>query len=213
MERTHRWSLRALEAFKLSSDETQAILGIVQGGAYRDLRVESSRFIASHDFDGYAIGGSLGRSKNEMHEVLEWTVPFLQENKPRHLLGVGEIEDIFQVVTQGIDLFDCVLPTRMARTGTFFAREQGRFRMHILNARFKEAPRPIDEGCNCYTCRCYSRAYLRHLFMAREVLGMRLATIHNLCFLESLMRQIRSAIKEGMLEKLRREWVKANGEG
>ena len=212
MERTHRWSLRALEAFKLSSDDTQTILGIVQGGAYRDLREESSRFIASHDFDGYAIGGSLGRSKNEMHEVLEWTIPFLQENKPRHLLGVGEIEDIFEVVTRGIDLFDCVLPTRMAHTGTFFAREQGRFRMHILNARFKDDPRPIDEGCNCYTCRYYPRAYLRHLFMAKEVLGMRLATIHNLCFLESLMRRIRSAIKEGRLAELRREWVKANGE-
>ena len=208
MERTHRWSLRALEVFQLTSEGTQAILGIVQGGAYRDLREESSRFIASHDFDGYAIGGSLGRSKNEMHEVLEWTIPFLQENKPRHLLGIGEIEDIFEVVTRGMDLFDCVLPTRMARTGTFFAEKEDRFRIHILNAQFKDDPRPIDEGCDCYTCRYYSRAYLRHLFTAKEVLGMRLATIHNLYFLESLMHRIRSAITDGRFAELRGEWLK-----
>jgi queuine tRNA-ribosyltransferase len=208
MERTHRWALRALEAFKLSSDDTQAILGIVQGGAYRDLREESSRFIASHKFDGYAIGGSLGRSKSEMHEVLEWTIPFLQDNKPRHLLGIGEIEDIFEVVKRGMDLFDCVLPTRMARTGTFFVKKEDRFRIHILNAQFKDDPRPIDEGCNCDTCRHYTRAYLRHLFMAKEVLGMRLATIHNLYFLESLMHRIRSAIKDGRFAELRGEWLK-----
>ena len=206
MERTHRWAIRALEVFQLRSDRTQAIFGIVQGGAYRDLREESSRFISGQDFDGYAIGGSLGRSKMEMHQVLEWTIPFLPWGKPRHLLGIGEIEDIFQVVKRGIDLFDCVLPTRMARTGTFFAKEEDRFRMHIRNARFKDDPRPIEEGCNCDTCRNYSRGYLRHLFMAREVLGMRLGSMHNLYFLESLMHQIRSAIKEGRLEELTREW-------
>jgi len=206
MERTHRWALRALEVFQLTSDRTQAVFGIVQGGAHRDLREESSRFISGQDFDGYAIGGSLGRSKMEMHQVLEWTIPLLPQDKPRHLLGVGEIEDIFQVVRQGIDLFDCVLPTRMARTGTFFAKKGDRFRMHIRNARFKDDPYAIEEGCNCYTCRNYSRGYLRHLFMAREVLGMRLASIHNLYFLEFLMQQIRSAIKEGRLGELTREW-------
>jgi len=207
MERTHRWALRALEVFQLTSDRSQAILGIVQGGAYRDLREQSSRFISGQDFDGYAIGGSLGRSKDEMHWVLEWTVPLLPQDKPRHLLGVGEIEDIFHVVRQGIDLFDCVLPTRLARTGTFFAKDEDRFRMHIRNARFKDDPRPIEEGCNCYTCRNYARGYLRHLLMAKEVLGMHLASIHNLYFMESLMHQIRSAIKEGRLEELTREWL------
>lgn len=206
MERTHRWAIRAFEAFQLTSDRNQAIFGIVQGGAYRDLREESARFISGQDFDGYAIGGSLGRSKMEMHQVLEWTIPFLPWGKPRHLLGIGEIADIFQVVKRGIDLFDCVLPTRMARTGTFFAKEEDRFRMHIRNARFKDDPRPIEEGCNCYTCRNYSRGYLRHLFMAREVLGMRLGSMHNLYFLESLMHQIRSAIKEERLEELMRDW-------
>ena len=206
MERTHRWAIRAFEASQLTSDRNQAIFGIVQGGAYRDLREESSRFISGQDFDGYAIGGSLGRSKMEMHQVLEWTIPFLPWGKPRHLLGIGEIADIFQVVRRGIDVFDCVLPTRMTRTGTFFAKEEDRFRMHIRNARFKDDPRPIEEGCNCYTCRNYSRGYLRHLFMAREVLGMRLGSMHNLYFLESLMHQIRSAIKEERLEELMRDW-------
>ena len=210
MERTHRWATRALEVFRHTSDSTQAILGIVQGGAYRDLREESASFIAGLGFDGYAIGGSLGRSKEEMYQVLEWTIPFLPQDKPRHLLGVGEIEDIFQVVRRGIDLFDCILPTRMAQTGTFFAKKEDRFRIHILNARFKDDLRPIELGCNCYTCRNYSRAYLRHLFMAKEILAMRLTTIHNLHFLESLMRQIRSAIKQRRLAELWREWVIPN---
>jgi len=213
MERTHRWALRALETFRLTSDNTQAILGIVQGGAYRDLREESSQLISAQDFDGYAIGGSLGRSKNEMHRVLEWTIPLLPEDKPRHLLGVGEIEDIFQVVKRGIDLFDCVLPTKIAHTGTFFVKKTDRLRIHILNAQFKDDPRPIEARCRCYTCRNYSRAYLRHLFMAREILGMRLASIHNLYFLESLMHRIRSAIKETRLAELEGEWLSPKDAG
>lgn len=207
MERTHRWAVRALVEFQRTCDNSQALLGIVQGGAYRDLRQESATFIADQGFDGYAIGGSLGRSKEEMHQVLEWTLPILPQDKPRHLLGIGEIEDIFEVVKRGFDLFDCVAPTRMARTGTLFAKEAERFRIHILNAQFRDDLRPIDEGCNCYTCSNYSRAYLRHLFVAKELLAIRLATIHNLYFLESLMRQIRTAIREGRLATLSREWL------
>ena len=207
MERTHRWAVRALEEFQRTSDKGQALFGIVQGGAYQDLREESASFIAAQNFDGYAIGGSLGRSKEEMYRVLEWTTPLLPQDKPRHLLGIGEIEDIFEVVKRGVDLFDCVLPTRIARTGTLFAKEAERFRIHILNAQFKDDPRPIEESCNCYTCRNHSRGYLRHLFMARELLAIRLATIHNLHFLESLMRQIRSAIKEGGFSELMKEWL------
>jgi len=207
MERTHRWAVRALVEFQRTCDNSQALLGIVQGGAYRDLRQESATFIAEQGFDGYAIGGSLGKSKEEMYQVLEWTLPILPQDKPRHLLGIGEIEDIFEVVKRGFDLFDCVAPTRMARTGTLFAKEAERFRIHILNAQFRDDPRPIDEGCNCYTCSNYSRAYLRHLFVAKELLAVRLATIHNLYFLESLMRQIRTAIREGRLAALRREWL------
>jgi queuine tRNA-ribosyltransferase len=206
MERTHRWAVRALEEFG-GFERGQALLGIVQGGAYRDLREESAEFIGAQWFHGYAIGGSLGKSKNDMYQVLEWTIPLLPRDKPRHLLGIGEIEDIFEVVSRGIDLFDCVTPTRMARTGTLFARSAERFRIHILNAKFRDDPRPIDEECSCDTCRTYSRAYLRHLFIAKELLAIRLATIHNLHFLESLMVEIRNAIKEQRLSVLWEEWL------
>ena len=206
MERTHRWALRSLDIFHRTSDKRQALFGIVQGGAYRDLREESASFIADQDFQGYAIGGSLGRSKDDMYNVMKWTAPFLPKDKPRHLLGIGEIDDIFEAVKCGIDLFDCVAPTRMARTGTLFNRSAERFRIHILNAQFKDDPRPIEERCNCYTCRNHSRAYLRHLFVARELLAVYLATIHNLYFIESLMQEIRSAIREERLAKLKNEW-------
>jgi queuine tRNA-ribosyltransferase len=207
MGRTHRWAIRALREFQRASDKSQAIFGIVQGGAYQDLREQSATFLGKLDFDGYAIGGSLGNSKKEMCQVLEWSIPPLPQDKPRHILGIGEVEDIFQVVKHGIDLFDCILPTRMARTGTLFAKETKRFRIHILNAQFKDDSRPIDEGCECYTCCNYSRAYLRHLFMAKELLAIRLATIHNLHFLESLMCQIRAAIRQRRLSALAKEWV------
>lgn len=207
MERTHRWALRALGEFRRNSDKRQALMGIVQGGAYRDLRQQSATFIADKDFDGYAVGGSLGRSKDEMHRVLEWTIPLLPQDKPRHLLGIGEVEDIFEVVKRGIDLFDCVAPTRMGRTGTLFVKGAKRFRIHILNERFEDDLRPIEEGCGCHTCCNYSRAYLRHLFVARELLAIRLASIHNLYFLESMMQQIRAAIRKKRLAALRKEWL------
>jgi queuine tRNA-ribosyltransferase/7-cyano-7-deazaguanine tRNA-ribosyltransferase len=207
MERTHRWAVRAWSEFLSTSARSQSLWGIVQGGAYRDLREESTTFIADQNFDGYAVGGSLGKSKEEMHQVLEWTVPLLPQDKPRHLLGIGEIEDIFEVVKRGIDLFDCVAPTRMARTGTLFVRETERFRIHILNARFKDDPRPIDERCNCYTCCTYSRAYLRHLFLAKEPSAVRLATIHNLYFLEYLMGEIRIAIRDKRFAALSSKWL------
>lgn len=206
MKRTHHWAIRALEEFRRTSHKNQALLGVVQGGAYRVLREESATFIANQNFDGYAIGGSLGRSKDDMHQVLEWTIPLLPQNRPRHLLGIGTIEDIFAVVERGIDLFDCIAPTKMAGTGTFFAKALEGFRIHILNEQFKDDSRPIEEGCKCPTCCNYSRAYLRHLFLAKELLGIRLATIHNLYFLESLMRQIRAAIKEKRLSVISREW-------
>jgi queuine tRNA-ribosyltransferase/7-cyano-7-deazaguanine tRNA-ribosyltransferase len=207
MNRTHRWAVRALREYQPTSDGSQALMGIVQGGAYRDLREESAAFVSDLGFDGYAIGGSLGRSRQDMVQVLEWTIPLLQQDKPRHLLGIGEIEDIFEVVSRGIDLFDCITPTRMAHTGTLFVKSAERYRIHILNARFKDDPRPVEERCNCHTCRNHSRAYLRHLFAAKEPLAIRLATIHNLHFMESLMSQIRFAIKQRGLESLRREWL------
>ena len=206
MERTHRWAIRALKEFKRDSFKRQALFGIIQGGAYQDLRKKSAWFISGHDFDGYAIGGSLGKSPNEMYQVVEWTIPFLPQEKSRHLLGIGEIEDIFEVVQRGVDLFDCVLPTRLARTGTLFTKEGERFRVHIRNAQYANDSRPIEQGCDCYTCCNFSRAYLRHLFMANELLAIQLASIHNLYFLESLMRRIRNAIKEKRFGELKEGW-------
>jgi queuine tRNA-ribosyltransferase/7-cyano-7-deazaguanine tRNA-ribosyltransferase len=206
MDRTHRWAVRALDEFQRHSDKRQALFGIVQGGAFEDLRRESASFTAEKEFDGFAIGGSLGESTGEMHQVLEWTIPLLPQDSPRHLLGIGDIENIFEVVKRGIDMFDCAAPTRMARTGTMFVRDAARFRIHILNAKFRDDPRPVDEACDCYVCSNYSRAYVRHLFAAKELTAFRLASIHNIHFLESLMRRIRAAIKEGRLAELEADW-------
>ena len=158
------------------------------------------------DFDGFGIGGSVGRSKEDLYKVLDWTIPLLPEEKPRHLLGIGEIEDIFHAVARGVDLFDCVAPTRMARNGALWVKDAENFRINITNAIYKTDPRPIAEHCECYTCQNFSRAYLHHLFIAKEILTMRLATIHNLHFLESLMREIRRAIQESALIELAATW-------
>jgi queuine tRNA-ribosyltransferase len=207
MRRTHDWAVRSLREFESSANKGQALFGIVQGGAFEDLRKESASFFAARDFDGYAIGGSLGRSKQDMHHVLKWVIPLLPQDKTRHLLGIGEIEDIFEIVSRGIDLFDCVLPTKLARTGTLFVKEAHRFRIHILNARFRDDPLPVDARCDCPTCSNYSRAYLRHLFLTKEALAVSLATVHNVYFMESLMRQIRCAIKEQRFDALKNEWL------
>ncbi|MBI1741507.1 tRNA guanosine(34) transglycosylase Tgt [Candidatus Acetothermia bacterium] len=211
MERTHRWAKRALDAFRGKSAQAspQAIYGIVQGGAYQDLRFESAKFIANLKFDGIAIGGSLGKSKREMHQVLEWTMPLLPPEKPVHLLGIGTIEDIFEAVERGIDTFDCVAPTRQGRTGWLLCRESEDFQLNIYNSQHRQDSNPIDPSCDCYTCQHHSRAYLQHLFKAREPLAMRLATLHNLRFLEKLMEEIRAAIANGTLKELKNEWLKA----
>ncbi len=212
MERTHRWANRALLAFEQTSSDIfsnprQLLYGIVQGGAYEQLRCESARIIGSLPFDGFAIGGSLGRSKEDMHSVLDWTIPQLPEEKGRHLLGIGQIEDIFAAVKRGIDTFDCAAPTRIARNGTVFVKGAPRHRINLRNARFRDDSRPVDEACDCLTCRHHSRAYLRHLHLAGELSYYRLATIHNLRFLVCLMRDIRGAIAEGNLQELEHEWL------
>ena len=196
-ERTHRWALRCLDA-KRRPD--QALFGIVQGGAYPDLREESARFIGSLPFQGFAIGGSLGRSKADMHHVLEWVTPLLPEDRPRHLLGIGEPEDLFECVERGVDMFDCVAPTRLGRHGVLYTSDG---RLGIRNASYRADSRPPEPGCQCYTCRHFSRAYLRHLFVAEELLGYRLATIHNLHFILSLVRAIRQSVCDGTLQDLR----------
>jgi queuine tRNA-ribosyltransferase/7-cyano-7-deazaguanine tRNA-ribosyltransferase len=201
MERTHRWADRCLAA-RTRSD--QALFGIVQGGAYRALREESAGFIASRPFEGFAVGGSLGKSKHDMHAILDWTVPLLPEDRPRHLLGIGEPEDLFEAVARGIDMFDCVSPTRYARHGVLYTRNG---KLNITNARFREDPEPVEQDCSCTTCARFSRAYLRHLFVSEELLSYRLATIHNLHFIYALMRQIRGAVRDGTLEELRRDFL------
>jgi queuine tRNA-ribosyltransferase/7-cyano-7-deazaguanine tRNA-ribosyltransferase len=207
LERTHGWEVKSLEAFRQMTSgkkqntkkpqtpnarfQAQAIYGIVQGGAYKDLREESAKFIGKMDFFGMAIGGSLGKSKKDMHQILDWTIPLLPEEKPRHLLGIGGIEDIKEGVKRGIDTFDCAAPTRMARNGTLLMKKG---RINIMNAKYKTDKAPIEKNCKCYTCQNYSRAYLRHLFWAKEMLAGRLATIHNLHFMMELMKEIRNKI-------------------
>ncbi|MGC8838851.1 MAG: tRNA guanosine(34) transglycosylase Tgt [Anaerolineae bacterium] len=192
LERTHAWAVRCREAH---TRPDQALFGIVQGGVFEDLRAESARFLASLDFSGYAIGGlSVGEPKALTWPALEAAVAHLPAQKPRYLMGVGTPEDILEAVERGVDLFDCVFPTRTARNGALLTR---RGRLNIRNACFADDPRPIEEGCTCYTCRTFSRAYLRHLMRAGEVLGLRLATLHNVHFLLRFVEEVRQAIREG----------------
>jgi len=186
--RTHRWAERCLAARRPTP---QALFGIVQGGEYRDLREASARAIGSLPFEGVAIGGSLGKSKADMHRVLDWTIPLLPDAWPRHLLGIGEPEDLFAGVERGVDMFDCVAPTRLGRHGVLYVPTG---RLHIANAVYRDDPAPVQADCACYACQHFSRAYLRHLFAANEMLGPRLATIHNLHFLVGLVRAIRDSI-------------------
>jgi queuine tRNA-ribosyltransferase/7-cyano-7-deazaguanine tRNA-ribosyltransferase len=203
IERTHRWALRCLAAWP-ERGPGQGLYGIVQGGAYEELRRESTRFIDDLPFEGIAIGGSLGRSKSDMHRILEWVVPSLTPGRPRHLLGIGEPEDLFECVERGIDSFDCVAPTRLARHGALYTPDG---RLNILNARNRDDLAPIQPDCRCYTCQTFSRAYLRHLFVAEEILGYRLATIHNVTFVIDLMARLRASIVDGTFRALKQSFL------
>jgi queuine tRNA-ribosyltransferase len=192
LRRTHHWAERCKLAHRR---EDQALYGIVQGGVFAELRRQSAEFLTGLDFPGYAIGGlSVGESKAEMHAMLEVVQPLLPGHKPRYLMGVGSPEDLFEGVARGIDQFDCVLPTRIARNGAVFTPFG---RVNLRNARFATDKNPIDPGCTCYTCRTFSLAYLRHLVMAKEILALRLATLHNLHFVLEIMRRIRQSILTG----------------
>jgi queuine tRNA-ribosyltransferase len=193
MERTHRWARRSLAAWG-TGQPGQGLYGIVQGGAYEDLRLVSASFIGGLPFDGFAIGGSLGRSKADMFDVLAWTIPHLPADRPRHLLGIGDPEDLFNCVARGIDTFDCVAPTRLARHGSVYTATG---RLNLLNASCREVGEPIAPDCACYTCQSFSQAYLRHLLTAQEILGYRLATIHNLHFILDLMARMRQSLADG----------------
>ena len=213
MERTHRWAERCrtrwreLEAEKTATGRRppQALFPIVQGGTFRDLRRASAEFIAGLQLPGVAIGGeSIGYSKPLTRAILEWIADLLPEDRPRYAMGVGDPDDFFAIVERGVDMFDCVLPTRMARNGTLLTRDG---RLRVLNAEFASDARPIELACDCYTCRGYSRGYLRHLFKAESLLAYRLATLHNVRFCLRLVEEIRSAILGGQFVELRDEFI------
>lgn len=191
LRKTHAWALRCLKAKKRKD---QALFGIIQGGEYKDLREESTKFISSLPFDGIGIGGSLGKTTKDMFKILKWMTPLLPEEKPRHLLGIGKTDDLENCVRHGMDLFDCVWPTRLARRGALLVKNG---RINIENAQYVKDFRPIESGCHCNTCRNFTRAYLSHLFRAKELLAYRLATIHNLYFTLNLMKKIREGILKG----------------
>ncbi len=194
MELSLRWAQRSKDAHGTSS---QALFGIVQGGMYADLRRQSLEGLESIGFDGYAIGGlSVGEPKHLMHEVLDGIVPHMQTNKPRYLMGVGKPEDLLQGVLRGVDMFDCVMPTRNARNGHLFTSTGV---VKIRNAQYRDDLRPLDENCDCHTCQNYTRAYLHHLYRAGELLSSRLNTLHNLRYYQTWMAKIRDAIETGTL--------------
>ena len=201
MRRTHRWAERCK---KYHTREDQALFGIVQGAFFEDLRVESAKALADMDFPGYGIGGlSVGEPKPIMYDLMEKMMPYMPEEKPRYLMGVGSPDCLVEGVYRGVDMFDCVLATRVARNGTCFT-DQGR--LVIRNAKYARDFGPIEEGCDCYACRNFSRAYIRHLLKAGEITGGRLATIHNLRYLLRLMERIRKAIEEDRFEEFRRDF-------
>jgi queuine tRNA-ribosyltransferase len=207
MEMSHRWALRSLSEFDQGNNHTQALYGIIQGGVYQDLRQQSIDFVNEHDFFGHAVGGSLGATKDQMDEVVSFTVSRLRKDRPIHLLGIGAVRDIFAGVRQGIDTFDCVHPTRIARHGGALVKGAEREHIQIRNACYREDEKPLELDCGCSTCQGYSRAYLHHLFKAKEILGMQLLTIHNIYFMNTLLKDIRQGLKEGTLSQIEHKWL------
>lgn len=207
MERTTRWAARSKAANK--NPEHQALFGIVQGGMFKDLREKSAKDLVAMDFDGYSVGGlSVGEPLEMMNEILDFTIEFLPKDKPRYNMGVGTPDYLFESVIRGIDMADCVLPTRIARNGTAITSSGN---LVVKNAKYKRDFTPLDHQCNCYTCRNYTRAYIRHLFSVNEILAYRLLTIHNLHFLIKLMENIREAIKNDNLLEFRDDFYSRFG--
>lgn len=211
IERTTRWAKRCIDANK--NKDRQGLFAIVQGGIYEDLRDKSFEELSQYDedFAGYALGGlAVGEPREDMYRILEYITPKLPENKPRYLMGVGEPLDMLEAVESGIDMMDCVQPTRIGRHGTVFTKYG---RLVIKNKVYELDDRPLDEGCDCYACKNYTRGYIRHLFKAKEILGQRLATYHNLHFLIKLMNDSREAIKEGRFKEFKDEFIKNYTQG
>ncbi len=203
VERTIRWAKRGKT---VHNNPNQALFGIVQGGAYENLRKYSAEETVKLNFDGYSIGGVAndGESKEDMYKAIDYSIPYLPEDKVRYLMGVGEPVDIIEGVIRGVDIFDCVLPTRIARHGQAFTRDG---KINLNNAKYKEDLLPIEEGCDCYTCKNYSRAYIRHLITTKETLGGRLLSIHNIRFLIRLTEELREAIKTDTILEYRKNFL------
>lgn len=215
-ERTHSWAVRGLREFRDGKQYfQQGLVGIIQGSTFQDLREESAKYISSLDFDALAIGGvAVGESKKDMRNAIAWTVPHLPEDKFRHVLGIGEVDDIFDAVELGTDTFDCVIPSRLGRTGFVFVHPpegklSNRFRIDLTKSTYLRSQDAIDPGCDCYMCKTFKRGYLHHLFRSRELLAYRLATYHNIYFLMDLTRKIREAIIDGRFQQLKSTWLAA----
>ncbi|MBP6859687.1 MAG: tRNA guanosine(34) transglycosylase Tgt [Candidatus Magasanikbacteria bacterium] len=215
MERTHRWAKRSLDEHKKLSthnthDYRQFLFGIIQGSVYKNLRQESAEYISSLDFDGIAVGGeSVGYNMEATREILDWVYPFIPADKPHYAMGIGlSPADLLVAINGGIDMFDCVAPTRLARHGMVFVNPEtdSKLRINITSSKYKKDFTPIDPSCICHTCKNYTRAYLQHLFNTSEMSGMRLASIHNLHFMLDLMRQAREAIQKDTFTELLRKW-------
>jgi queuine tRNA-ribosyltransferase len=206
MRMTAHWAARCKDRWlEQGADARQALFGIVQGSVYEDLRRESVQRTVEIGFPGYAIGGvSVGESKEEMYAAVDWTAPLLPEDKPRYLMGVGTPEDLLEAIGRGIDMFDCVMPTRNARNGSLFT---SRGRINIKNAQYAVDFGPLDPDCACPACRTYSRAYLSHLYRSGEILSLRLNTLHNVFFLVSLAVTARRAIRAGCFEEFRGDFL------
>ncbi|BCX15657.1 MAG: tRNA-guanine(34) transglycosylase [Candidatus Parcubacteria bacterium] len=203
LKRTHKWAIKCLDEF--GKTKNQVLFGIVQGGEYEDLRKESAQFINSLPFFGFGIGGSLGKSKKDIIKVLSWALPYLDYKKPRHLLGIGEIDDILNSIEQGIDLFDCVIPTRWARHGTGFSFNG---RINLKASKYLTDKKPIDPKCKCNICRKYSRAYICHLLREKEIYGIILLTEHNVFWILNLFKEIRKSIKENRFSNFKKTILK-----
>lgn len=208
MERTHRWAERCK---KYHTREDQALFGIVQGAFYKDLRIESAKALADMDFPGYGIGGlSVGEPKEIMYEMLDEIRPYMPENKPRYLMGVGSPDCLVEGVLRGVDMFDCVLATRVARNGTVFTRDG---RLVVRNAKYAHDFTPLEADCDCYACKNYTRGYIRHLLKAQEILPLRLNSIHNIRFLTKLMEDMRAAIEQDLFADWCEEFFARAGRG
>ena len=203
MDRTHRWAKRSLDYHKENNEGGQALFGIVQGGRYEDLRKESAKIIGEMDFDGFGIGGSF--DKEDIYTAVGWVNDVLPKGKPRHLLGIGEPVDLFGGIENGIDTFDCVTPTRIARNGSLYTRDG---RINILNAKYVGDFTKVDSECSCYTCTNYTAAYLSHLFRAKEMMAAILASIHNLYFIVNLVKEIRASMLEGEFFEFKEAFIK-----